>query len=153
MTSIYSLFPARRKETLFLDHNPIAFFISRLSKSNSCEHRVRFKKRSEVLQNNNFKKTKISMPASGPWSLSRVSILYDTYAFCARLEHLASKFSSLSRKRHQDHRSMPTCYIDFNEMLVKTRNLLPLYPSETSFPLAVTPMLTGFESKGTLPCR
>jgi hypothetical protein len=47
MTNIYSLFPVRREGTLFRDHNPIDFFISRLSKSNSCERRVRFKKRSE----------------------------------------------------------------------------------------------------------
>jgi hypothetical protein len=66
MTTIHSFFPARREETLVRDHNLIAFFVSRLSKSNLCVHRVRFKRRSEVLQNNNFKKTKNSMPASGP---------------------------------------------------------------------------------------
>jgi hypothetical protein len=66
MTNIYSLFPARREETLFRDHNLIAFFVSRLSKSNLRVHRVRFERRLEVLQNNNFKKTKDSMPASGP---------------------------------------------------------------------------------------
>jgi hypothetical protein len=41
MTNIYSLFPARREETLFRDHNLIAFFVSRLSKSNLRVHRVR----------------------------------------------------------------------------------------------------------------
>jgi hypothetical protein len=98
------------------------------------------------------RRSRIPCRRQGSWSLSRVSIPYDTYTFYARLEHLESKFS-LSWKRHQDHSSMPTCCIHINEMLIKTRNLSHCVPQRLPFLLAVTPTLTDFESNGTLPCR